>query len=56
MDLARRFIDGFFTAILVYLALSQSKGFAEIIGSTASGGAKLAYTLQGQNSPFNRPT
>lgn len=48
MDLARRTVDGIFTAIMVYLVFSLSDGFAKVIGSSASGVSQVAYTLQGR--------
>lgn len=48
MDLARRALDGFFTAIFVYLLFSLSSGFAEVVTSTASAGSSLGKTLQGR--------
>ena len=53
MDLGRRFLDGFFTAALVFLALSMSTGFVNIINSSTTGAARLFGVISGQaSSPF----
>lgn len=56
MDLGRRFLDGFFATALVFLGLSMSKGFANIISSGTAGFGTLFKDITGQNaSPFFRP-
>lgn len=56
MDLGRRFLDGFFTAGLVFLGLSMSKGFVDIINAGTTGAARLFGAITGQSSnPFFKP-
>jgi hypothetical protein len=56
MDLGRRFLDGFFTAALVFLALSMSSGFVNIINAGTGGFGRLFGVISGQASnPFYKP-
>lgn len=56
MDLGRRFLDGFFTAGLVFLGLSMSSGFVNIINASTTGAGRLFGVITGQNSnPFYKP-
>ena len=49
-DLARRWVDGALTAILLFLILSQADGFSKVVSSGGTTFVQSVYALSGRNA------